>query len=134
SAFADFQRDRYTTLPDVRDRPLHVFIGCRWRYIEPAAVAGGGGDGLVPSEQVRDHLLHTFDDFVSMSIQHLLHEMGARLLARFRQLREVDFAAQNRLWDTSATSEPDPQVTAPGASGQPPRVVGWARIQSDVIV
>ena len=110
SAFADFPRDRYTTLPEVRDRPLHIFLECRWRYLDAAAVAGGSGDGLVPSEQVRDHLAHTFDDFVSMSIQHLLHEMGTRLLDRFPQLAEVDFVAQNRLWDTSATSSGDPRV------------------------
>lgn len=110
SAFAHFQRDRFTTLPEVRDRPLHIFVNCRWRYTDPALVASGGGEGLVPGEQVRDHLLHTFDDFVSMSIQHLLNEMGMRLLDRFGQLSEVDFVAQNRLWDTSATSERDPKV------------------------
>ncbi len=110
SSFADFQRDRYTTLPEVRDRPLHVFLDCRWRYRDPALVATGGADGLVPSEQVRDHLVHTFDGFVSLSIQHLVHEMGGRLLDRFPQLGEVDFVAQNRLWDTSGISERDPQV------------------------
>lgn len=110
SAFADFHRDRYTTLPEVRDRPLHVFLECRWRYRDPAAVAGGETERLVPSEQVRDHLAHTFDGFVSMSIQHLVHEMGLRLLDRFPQLEEVEFVAQNRLWDTSASSERDPQV------------------------
>ncbi len=110
SAFAHFQRDRYTTLPEVLDRPLHVFVDCRWRYQDPARVASGQAEDLVPSEQVRDHLLHTFDDFVSMSIQHLLNEMGVRLLARFGQLSELDFEAQNRLWDTSATSERDPKV------------------------
>jgi urate oxidase len=30
--------------------------------------------------------------------------MGQRLLARFPQLAEVRFEAQNRLWDTSAES------------------------------
>ena len=110
SSFADFQRDRYTTLPAVRDRPLHVFIDCRWRYRDPARVALGGPEGLVPGEQVRDHLLHTFDGFVSMSIQHLLNEMGTRLLARFPALREVDLVAQNRLWDISATDASDPRV------------------------
>ena len=49
----------------------------------------------------------TFDDFVSLSIQHLVHEMGERLLARYPQLTEVGFDAQNRLWDTSAQSETD---------------------------
>ena len=64
----------------------------------------------MPSEQVRDLVTHTFDDFVSMSIQHLVHEMGVRLLERFSALAEVSFDAQNRLWDTSGVSEDDPQV------------------------
>ena len=59
---------------------------------------------------MRDLVGHTFDDFVSMSIQHLVHEMGVRLLDRFPALSEVSFEAQNRLWDTSAVSEKDPQA------------------------
>ena len=35
-------------------------------------------------------------EFVSLSIQHLVHEMGQRLLARFPQLASVSFEAQNR--------------------------------------
>ena len=110
SAFAAFQRDRYTTLPEVQDRPLHIYLDVRWRYADPQPVLTGGAQGLVPSEQVRDLVAHTFDDFVSMSIQHLVHEMGLRLLERFPALSEVSFDAQNRLWDTSAKSERDPQV------------------------
>ena len=45
-----------------------------------------------------------------MSIQHLVHEMGTRLLTRFEGLAEVSFEAQNRLWDTSKVSESDPTV------------------------
>ena len=110
SAFADFQRDRYTTLPEVRDRPLHTWIDVTWRYLDPAAALSGEADAYVPSEQVRDLCEHTFDGFVSMSIQHLVHEMGTRLLDRFPILAEVSFAAQNRTWDTSATSESEPLV------------------------
>jgi urate oxidase len=46
----------------------------------------------------------TFHDFVSLSIQHLVHEMGQRIFARFPQIVEVGFEAQNRLWDTMGTS------------------------------
>ena len=68
-------------------------------------------------EQVRESLLETFDEFVSKSIQHLAHEMGTRLLARFPEFADVSLAAQNRLWDTALTSETDPRVkvyTDPG--------------------
>jgi urate oxidase / 2-oxo-4-hydroxy-4-carboxy-5-ureidoimidazoline decarboxylase len=110
SAFADFQRDRYTTLPEVRDRPLYTWMDVTWRYADPERALSGGTDGYVPSEQVRDLCRHTFDGFVSMSIQHLVHEMGTRLLERFAPLSEVAFVAQNRTWDTSATSVDDPLV------------------------
>jgi urate oxidase len=50
-----------------------------------------------------------FDRFVSMSIQHLLNEIGGVLLDRYTQVAEFSFEAQNRLWDTSAVSETDPR-------------------------
>jgi len=102
SAFASFVRDGYTTLPERLDRPLHIYLDVFWSYSDPAAATSGGGEGYVASEQVADLVRHTFDGFVSMSIQHLVHEMGRRLLARFPQLERVRFEAQNRLWDTSA--------------------------------
>ncbi len=110
SAFAHFHRDRYTTLPEVTDRPLHVYLDVGWRYADPEAALSGDAAGLVASEQVRDLVAHTFDHFVSMSIQHLVYEMGRRLLAGFPRLAEVSFRAQNRLWDTSGESERDPGV------------------------
>jgi urate oxidase len=79
-----------------------------WRYVEPAKACSGDGEGYIASEQVADHLRHTFDGFVSMSIQHLVHEMAQRLLARFPQLLAVRFEAQNRLWDTSAEAAGSP--------------------------
>ena len=45
---------------------------------------------------------------MSESIQHLVHEMGQRLLTRFPQLAEVTFEGQNRTRDpmfTAATDE-----------------------------
>ncbi len=62
------------------------------------------------AEQVRDVVQVVFHEFVSMSIQHLMHEMGQRLLARFPQLAGVSFEGQNRLWDTAAVSEADEKV------------------------
>jgi urate oxidase len=51
-----------------------------------------------------------FHEFVSLSIQHLVNEMGARLLERFPQLVEVSFEAQNRLWDQVEVSDVDERV------------------------
>ena len=35
SAFADFARDEYTTLPERRDRPLYIHLDVGWRYASP---------------------------------------------------------------------------------------------------
>jgi len=59
---------------------------------------------------VRDALIAAFDEFVSMSIQHLVYEMGTRLLDQFGVMAEVSFDAQNRLWDTSKVSDADPMT------------------------
>ena len=104
SAFASFARDRFTTLPERKDRPLYIHLDVRWRYGDARQALGADH---VPSADVAASVRETFDDFVSLSIQHLVHEMGERLLARYPQLTEVGFDAQNRLWDTSAQSETD---------------------------
>jgi urate oxidase/2-oxo-4-hydroxy-4-carboxy-5-ureidoimidazoline decarboxylase len=108
SAFRDFARDAYTTLPEVSDRPLFVHLYVHWRY---QAMEDGVSDrkGRIDSEAVRKAVISTFDDFVSMSIQHLVYEMGTRLLERFSGMSEVAFDAENRLWDTSKVSETDPK-------------------------
>jgi len=51
-----------------------------------------------------------FHEFVSLSIQHLVNEIGARMLDRWPQLAEVSFDTQNRLWDVGAESSEDPRV------------------------
>ena len=109
SAFRDFARDAYTTLPERADRPLFIHLDVHWRYRH---MGDGVNDGAarIESQAVREAVIATFDDFVSMSIQHLVHEMGTRLLARFTAMAEVSFEAQNRLWDTSKTSDTDPST------------------------
>jgi len=109
SAFKDFARDAYTTLPEVSDRPLFIHLDVHWRY-RRMDDAVEEGTARIDSAAVRDAVIQTFDDFVSMSIQHLVHEMGTRLLARFEAMAEVSFDAQNRLWDTSKVSESDPSA------------------------
>jgi urate oxidase len=107
SAFRDFARDAYTTLPEVSDRPLFIHLDVYWRY---RSMDDGVSDGAarIASEAVRDAVIATFDDFISMSIQHLVYEMGTRLLDQFGGMSEISFEAQNRLWDTSKVSDADP--------------------------
>ncbi len=103
SAFKSFARDEFTTLPEVTDRPLYIYLDVHWRYPDPSRAIETSQ--LIGSGKVRDVVVKTFDDFVSMSIQHLVQEMGTRILERFGDLSEVSFDAQNRLWDTSRRAE-----------------------------
>jgi urate oxidase len=110
SSFMHFARDGYTTLPEQADRPLFIYLDVYWRYADPADAVAEEPARYVPAEQVRDCVVVVFHQFVSRSIQHLVHEMGQRLLQRFPRLAEVSFQAQNRLWDTAAVSETDPKT------------------------
>ena len=108
SAFAAFVRDEHATLPERTDRPLYIHMDVAWRYRDLDDGFSGDPARYVAAEQMRDLCAATFEDFVSMSIQHLLFEMGRRALARFPQLAEVAFEAQNRLWDPAFEDEADP--------------------------
>ena len=100
SAFTRFARDENTTLPERVDRPLYIRMDVHWR-------------GDVAPGEMREELAATFDDFVSESIQHLVHEMGTRALARWPQLAEISFSAQNHTRDPHGQEEGRKLYSAP---------------------
>ena len=102
SAFADFARDEHTTLPERPDRPLYIWLHIGWRYTDAADAVLADPARYVASEQVADLANAVFHEFVSLSIQHLVNEIGVRMLERWPQLTSVSFDAQNRLWDVGA--------------------------------
>jgi urate oxidase len=110
SAFTRFARDEYTTLPERVDRPLFIRMDVHWRYADPSAAEGG--DHVDPGA-VRDLVAEVFDGFVSESIQHLVHEMGTRVLERWPQLSEVSFGAENRTRDPVGEDGPRKLYTDP---------------------
>ena len=110
SAFADFARDSYTTLPERKDRPLYIHLDVGWKYDAPASALAPDHASYVAGEQVADLVGAVFHRFVSLSIQHLVNEIGGAMLDRWPQLSEVSFEAQNRLWDLSVTSVSDDRV------------------------
>jgi urate oxidase len=110
SAFADFARDQYTTLPERKDRPLYIHVDIGWKYDAPGTALATDHVRYVAGEQVADLAATVFHRFVSLSIQHLVNEIGHAMLERWPQLSEVSFEAQNRLWDVAVTSEQDERV------------------------
>ena len=104
SAFADFARDEHTTLPERPDRPLYIWCNIGWRYTDASDAVLADPARYVAAEQVADLASAVFAEFVSLSIQHLVNEIGLRMLDRWPQLAEASFDAQNRLWDLVAES------------------------------
>jgi urate oxidase len=118
SAFADFARDEHTTLPERRDRPLYIWCDIGWAYTDASHAVLADPSKYVATEQVADLANAVFHEFVSLSIQHLVNEIGLRMLDRWPQLASVSFDAQNRLWDVGA--EADDGRTKTYADPRPP--------------
>ncbi len=90
SAFVGFVRDAYTTLPDIHNRPLHMWLDVEWM---PA--------GKV-SARVRELVHKTFGEFESGSIQQIIYRTGTAILREIPELAEIHLEANNRTWDNVA--------------------------------
>jgi urate oxidase / 2-oxo-4-hydroxy-4-carboxy-5-ureidoimidazoline decarboxylase len=97
SAFHGFVRDEYTTLPDLHDRPLHMWLDLELHYDEPAHAFNKGAAVARARRLVHD----VFTSFESGSIQQVIYRMGTAVLADLPQVKEVHLDAQNRTWDTA---------------------------------
>lgn len=98
SAFRGFVRDEYTTLPDLKNRPLHMWLDLEWRYTKRDAAFTDGA----ATAQVRSIVRDVFASFESGSIQQVMYQMGTKLLAEIPAMAEVHLEANNRTWDTIA--------------------------------
>jgi urate oxidase / 2-oxo-4-hydroxy-4-carboxy-5-ureidoimidazoline decarboxylase len=94
SAFEGFVRDEYTTLPEIKNRPVHMWLDVEWRYSDHEAAFDQNGVTARVRQIVRD----VFRTFESGSIQQVIYQMGTRLLAEIRSLAEVHLEATNRTW------------------------------------
>ena len=112
SEFWGFPRDRYTTLPETRDRILATAVTARWRYASvdvawDAAFAG-----------VRTTLLETFAGTHSLALQQSLYAMGEAVLEQHPDVAEVRMSMPNRhhfLQDLSAFGLANELEGQPGA-------------------
>jgi urate oxidase len=107
SSFAGFPRDEYTTLPSRTDRLLFTHVDVAWRYGHPQVAVAPDPALYVHPDQVADLTAVVFHQLVSLSIQHLVHEIGQRMMERFPALAEVSFEAQNRTFDLVESSRTD---------------------------
>jgi len=83
SAFEDFKKDPYTTLPEEGERILSTTIHADWLYLGEEAEFGPLWHG------VRQMLLETFAEHDSQSLQHTLYAMGEAILQNFENISEI---------------------------------------------
>jgi urate oxidase / 2-oxo-4-hydroxy-4-carboxy-5-ureidoimidazoline decarboxylase len=98
SAFHGFVRDEYTTLPDIANRPLHMWLDLEWTYTDTAAAFNSGA----VTRNVRSMVRDIFNGFESGSIQQVIYQIGTKMLADIPSIAEVHLEANNRTWDTIA--------------------------------
>jgi urate oxidase len=98
SAFFGFVRDEYTTLPEIRNRPVHMWLDLEWLYTSPDAAHSEGIISVVAREIIYD----TFGAFESGSIQQIIYQIGMNMLASIPAISEIHLEANNRTWDTVA--------------------------------
>jgi urate oxidase len=85
SEFHGYPRDRYTTLPETRDRILATSVNATWRH-----------DGGADPEQAREALIEAFADTYSLALQQTLYAMGSRVLERCPGVAEVKLSLPNK--------------------------------------
>jgi urate oxidase/2-oxo-4-hydroxy-4-carboxy-5-ureidoimidazoline decarboxylase len=98
SAFHGFVRDEYTTLPEIHNRPLHMWLDVEWRYGSTADAFGANG----ATTHVRQIVHDVFRGFESGSIQQVIYQIGSRVLEAIPAISDVHLEANNRTWDTVA--------------------------------
>jgi urate oxidase len=95
SAFTGCVRDQYTTLPDIRNRPLHMWLDLDWSYTSTDAAFAG-----VAVTAVRKIVHEVFAGFESGSIQQIIYQIGTKVLEDVAAINEIHLEANNRTWDT----------------------------------
>jgi len=91
SEFQGFYKERFTTLPETKDRVLATAVEAQWLHD-----SADGADWEASYDLATDALLRAFADTYSRSLQQTLYAMGREVLARAGALREIRLALPNR--------------------------------------
>jgi urate oxidase len=90
SEFSGYRADRYTTLPETRDRMLATAVDARWRY------AGENIDWMNAHQEARRRLVETFATKHSLSLQQTLYAMGEAVLEARPEIAEIRLSMPNK--------------------------------------
>jgi urate oxidase len=90
SGFSNFKRDQYTTLKDTEDRIFATSLTTLWDY------NSNDLDFAKTREDIQQHLLSSFANHKSLSVQHTLYDMGKRVLNNVEQVNKIDIDMPNK--------------------------------------
>ena len=90
SEFWGYPADRYTTLPETRDRVLATAVEARWRY------ARADVDWAEAHRHARLRLIEAFATQHSLSLQQTLYAMGEAVLKGRPEIAEIRFSMSNK--------------------------------------
>jgi urate oxidase len=90
SEFWGYPKDRYTTLPETRDRVLATAVDARWRY------SAANANWAEARAEARRLILETFATAHSLSLQQTLYAMGEAVLVAREEIAEIRFSMPNK--------------------------------------
>lgn len=89
SAFVDFHRDEFTTLPETEDRLLATSLTSQWHYSAKPA------DYRITNARIVESMLSAFGSKESPSVQASLYEMGKAALAACSEIERISLTMPN---------------------------------------
>ena len=90
SEFHGYIKDRYTTLPETRDRIMATSLAARWRFCDAQV------DWAKSFAEIRRLLLDTFATQHSLSLQQTLYAMSTAVLEARPEVAEVRMSMPNK--------------------------------------
>ncbi|MFB7760715.1 factor-independent urate hydroxylase [Streptomyces xiamenensis] len=95
SEFHGFLKDRYTTLPETRDRVLATDVTALWRH-RWSGPRDATPDWNASHAAARGHLLDAFARTYSYSLQQTLFAMGSRVIDHRPEIDEIRLSLPNK--------------------------------------
>jgi urate oxidase len=96
SEFTGFPRDRYTSLPEERDRVLATAVTARWRYADSWREEEARVDWATSYAEVRRILLESFAGKHSLALQQSLYYMAEQVLQARPEVAEIRMSMPNK--------------------------------------
>ncbi|ADD42219.1 factor-independent urate hydroxylase [Stackebrandtia nassauensis] len=90
SEFTGYIKDRYTTLPETKDRILATAVSATWVY------ASDDLDFTRAFADARGAVIAAFADTYSLSLQQTLYSIGERVLSAVPEVTEVSLSLPNK--------------------------------------